>query len=120
MRIKIHYLKLQNGLFTSLENSGNTTECIKLMWFLQDSVLEKINILIKSLETYSSCLKAAGICDDSIFNLNSFNKAFGEMYLTAASLIYREEKILYPLVFEYVPDDERQQLISEITALGLL
>ena len=103
--VKSHYLKLQNSLFPALEKYSDNMNCLKLMWHIQDEILDALKILLK-------------IFDTSPFDFVRFNRVYGEMFLKMGNLIYREEKILFPLASAAVSERELLNLLSDIEELG--
>lgn len=84
-----HYARLQNELFPLFETAAQDHDCVALMWSIQDDVLE----LLKRLQS-------PGAAEDGA----AFLKDFGTFYLTAASLVWRERRVLYPAAFRAVPE----------------
>ncbi len=105
--IKSHYLKLQYGLFSALESVGAPTLCIKLMWHLQDSVLHLQNECMDLISTEE-------------WDFNRFNKVYGQMYFLLGTLLYREEKILYPVAYSILPESLQTELVTETDSYGTL
>ncbi len=88
--LKDHYIRLQNGLFPLFEEAFADHACVTLMWTLEDKALA----LRKSLLALpDSALLAAG---------SGATKALGAFYLLARSLIWREERILYPVAWRMI------------------
>lgn len=82
-----HYQRLQNELFPLFEKSAREHGCVKLMWAIQDDVIAFRRTLLDSQATAES---------------NVFLKTFGQFYLNAGTLAWRERYILYPVVFRMV------------------
>lgn len=82
--IKEHYKTLQYELFPMLEKTQAPTRCTQLMWHLQDSVWPKLQLCIETVSSPQPDYKL-------------FNTTYGPMYFLLQSLIYREEKILFPV-----------------------
>lgn len=106
--VRIHYLKLQYGVFSALEKYGDNISCFKLMWFIQDSVMDNLKNLSGQLERPEE------------FGYERFNRLFGEMYFRISYLFYREEKILFPLAVKIIPDSVQEKLISEAESYGVI
>ncbi|MFA6784110.1 MAG: PAS domain-containing protein [Sphaerochaeta sp.] len=86
--LEVHYTRLQNELFPLFEGSNSHHGCVKLMWSLQDSVLD----LKKQLTT----------CNDG----NDFWKVFAQFYFTLEILVYREQRILFPVAYYSIPEKQ--------------
>ena len=109
--IRSHYLKIQYGLFTAFEESSGDFHCVKLMWHLQDSIQESLKTLI------------AYLTGRIVWDRTAFNKLFGDMFLKMGALRYREENILFPVVFRAVNpvkfEEMKQELIEYGTAFAV-
>jgi DUF438 domain-containing protein len=88
--LRDHYVALQNELFPLFERATPRHACVKLMWALEDDVLA----LKGRLEKSGGDPGTAGGAQDK-----EFWALFGSFFLTAASLEYREQRILLPAAF---------------------
>ncbi len=102
--IRPHYLKLQNSLFPTLEQYLSNMNCLKLMWHIQDGVLNDLKALLKVVEI-------------SPFDFKEFNKLYGDMYFKIGNLIYRERNILFPLVESKIKGEELYKLFKDVEVL---
>lgn len=102
--IKPHYLKLQNSLFPTLEKNITSMNCLKLMWHIQEGVLNNLKTLLK-------------IIDIKPFDFKLFNKIYGNMYFKIGNLLYREEKILFPLAESLIKSEDLNKLFKDIEVL---
>ena len=105
--IKSHYLKLQYGIFSALETVNAPLKCIKLMWHMQDSVWIALN----------NCLD---LLKSETWDYREFNNSYGRMYFLLASLLYREEQILFPAASLIIPEDIQFYLLKEVESYGKL
>lgn len=105
--LAVHYRKLQYGLFSALESAGAPARCIKLMWHLEDRVMVQLKICREILNGESP-------------DYDEFNRIYGQMYFTAASLPFREEKILYPEAWRILPGTVQLELVKETDSHGIL
>jgi len=106
-RIKIHYYKLQYGVFSALEEAAAPTQCIKLMWHLEDTVWPR----------QKNCLE---LLKRDAWDFKTFNRVYGQMFFTLGSLLYRERRILYPVAAAFLPGTVQKKLISETESYGVL
>ncbi len=81
--LSAHYLRLQNELFPLFEQAASEHSCVKLMWAIEDDVLA----LQRSLSSFKGGETA------------EFWRLFGEFFLTAGALVYREQRILFPVAY---------------------
>lgn len=107
-KIRLHYLKLQYGLFTALEKLAPHISCIKLMWYLEDSGLKSLTDCIEMLR------------DEDVFDFKRFNQIYGQLFFIVSSLEYRERKILFPLAIQILPNEVQEDLLSELESYGLI
>ncbi len=89
--LRSHYEALQNELFPLFELASPRHACVKLMWAMQDDVLRLLDSLRLSLS------------DSSLLDEKDFWNKLGGFYLNAASLVYRERRILFPAAFQTIP-----------------
>jgi len=89
-----HYRKLQNRLFPLLEAHARDYRCIRLMWSIQDDVLAGL----KELRNFST----PGAGNDP----EGFYRILGRFVMDARALIFREERILFPLAWKSIPPGE--------------
>ena len=105
--IKKHYLKLQYGVFSALEAEGAPTKCIQLMWHLDDSIWPGLKY----------CLE---ILSDDNWDFNQFNKTYGQMFFLLGSLIFREDRILFPVAYQYLSEDIQRKLMLDAESYGII
>lgn len=105
--LRSHYLKLQYGLFSALESAGAPAQCIKLMWHLEDSI-------------WPSLKDCRALLTMKEWDFKSFNRIYGQMYYLLGTLLYREEKILYPVAAASLPEALQRTLVKETESYGIL
>ncbi|MGE4584137.1 MAG: PAS domain-containing protein [Sphaerochaeta sp.] len=81
--LKEHYRRLQNELFPRFERASEQHACVKLMWLIQDNVLD-FQKQVTAFEGTSA---------------QSFFTVFGRFYTNVEILRYREHYILYPVAY---------------------
>ena len=86
-----HYRALQNRLFPLLETHARNYRCIRLMWSIQDDVLAGL----KELRSF----RTGGTGKDP----ERFYQVLGRFVMDARALIFREERILFPLAWKSIP-----------------
>jgi len=84
-----HYVSLQNALFPLFEQASPSHACVKLMWTLEDDVLALRKKLCEN----------EGMADEK-----EFWKVFGDFFVLAGSLAYRERRILFPVAWRAIPE----------------
>ncbi|MDT8298073.1 MAG: hypothetical protein RQ801_07225, partial [Spirochaetaceae bacterium] len=102
--ISSHYRKLQYGLFPALEEFQSHSHCVKLMWKIQDDVTAMLRGLVSDTDGFK--------------DRKALNRVFGSMYLKTGTLIYREEKILFPVTLDAIPADRFEGMQSDLEEYG--
>lgn len=105
--IKKHYLKLQYGVFSALESAGAPTKCIQLMWHLEDTVWPRLKDCLDMLSTKE-------------WDYNQFNKTYGQMFFLLGSLVLREDRILFPVAYQYLSEDIQKKLMLDVESYGII
>jgi DUF438 domain-containing protein len=103
-KIDKHYIVKENVLFPLLEKEWEFSSCLKLMWSYHDDVRAEIKQVISLLEATE-------------FDLKQFNKLIGSLYFNIYTIIYREEKVLYPYAIKTI-EQELAFLLKEGRDLG--
>ncbi len=104
-KIDNYYIIKENVLFPLLEKKWNEFNCLKVMWSFHDDIrtnLKKLMILLSK----------------DIFDLKSFNRLIGAVYFNINAIIFRDKKILFPFIFETIPNDLLNTLLSESLEIG--
>ncbi len=89
--LKAHYLKLQNELFPALEAAGAPALCTRLMWYLQDAIWPRKRECLLLMDA-----------DQWEWDYNRFNSSYGQLFFRISSLLYREERILFPVASKFM------------------
>lgn len=104
--ITAHYRKIEYPLFSAMEDCMEEFGCSKLMWHLHDLIMKGLKSLIHRLETEDNPLD------------KDFNRVFGEVFLKMSAVSYREETILYPVVYRAVPEERFTRMLGELEEFG--
>ncbi len=91
-KIDVHYRVKENILFPVLERKWKSHQCLKLMWSFHDDIRKNIKATIDCLEAET-------------FDLRLFNKLSSRVFFNVHTIIFREEKILFPLMLENMGDE---------------
>ncbi len=104
--IGLHYEKKENILFPVFERKHPRWRCVTLMWSMHDRVREEMATI-------------AGLTGGELKpDLQSLNASFGRLFFAAFAILFREERILFPLVASLLSRSERFGLYAESKALG--
>jgi uncharacterized protein len=90
MQVVIHYARKENQLFPYLEKKNFNTPST-IMWTLHDDIRESLKYHKKMVER--SNFEAAFATQESLFD-------------SILEMIFKEEKILFPVCLELIPQDE--------------
>lgn len=104
--VSVHYEKKENILFPVFEKRHPRWRCVTLMWSLHDRVRGELAALPGALGSPGP------------LELPALNAAFGRLFFAAHAVIFREERILLPLVSGLLSREEREELYRESRALG--
>jgi len=88
-----HYIRKENILFPQLEKIWQDYRCLQVMWSLHDDARKSIRKLKQSLQMDEMAME-------------QFNQQIGELFFSVYPLIYREEKILFPVAVEEIPQKD--------------
>ncbi|NOY50903.1 MAG: DUF438 domain-containing protein [Chlorobi bacterium] len=105
-KIDLHYRVKENILFPVLERKWENHQCLKLMWSFHDDIR-------KNLKATIDCLEAA------TFDLQHFNKTSSRVFFNVHTIIFREEKILFPLMLENMGDESFDEMLKQTIGPGL-
>ncbi len=103
--IGLHYVKKENILFPYFEARYPHYRCISLMWALHDDVRSAFSRLPALLDSEPVDAKATGAL-------------LGRLFFDAHALVFREEKVLFPIVAGLLDVGERRALYVESRAMG--
>jgi DUF438 domain-containing protein len=100
-----YYLIKENLLFPVIEKHLPEFRCLSVMWSFHDDIKRNLKRAIQILKNGSTDLK-------------EFNRSTGDVFFNMNAIKFREERILYPLVADVVPQKELQNLFAESLELG--
>lgn len=104
--IDLHYTVKENVLFPVLEKHWKKHQCLKLMWSFHDDIRQNLKITIESLEAKE-------------FDLKHFNKISSLVFFNIYTIIFREEKILFPIMKENIELDVLDDMLRQCHEMGL-
>lgn len=102
---ELHYIKKENILFPYLEKTFEQHRCISLMWSFQDDFRKGI----KSIESVINSEKP---------DLQRLNRELGELFFVIFPLIFREEKIVFPIAMRAVPPQAWDDMLNQSMDIG--
>ena len=105
IKIDGHYTLKENVLFPALENNWEHYDCLKLMWSFHDDIRKNIK-------------KTIDIIDAKEFDLMLFNKVSTVVYFNIKTIVFREEKVLFPTILETISKSDLNQMLKESIDIG--
>ena len=100
-----YYLIKENILFPLIEKYVADYRCISVMWSIHDDIRKNINQLIDILNLNDTDLK-------------HLNRLTGDIFYNIYSIIFREERLLFPVIQKYIPADEIENIWNESVESG--
>ncbi|MHB9140256.1 MAG: PAS domain-containing protein [Paludibacter sp.] len=100
-----YYLIKENIIFPLAEKHLSNYRCINVMWSIHDDIRKNINDLLDSLKQGKTDLKY-------------LNRLTGEIFYNIYSIIFREERLLYPYIQKLIPANEIEALWNESVESG--
>ncbi len=104
-KIDKHYTLKENILFPILENNWEFYDCLKLMWSFHDDIRKNIKRTIEIIDTKE-------------FDLALFNKVSTVVYFNIKTIIFREERVLFPTILETLDEKLLNTMLSESVHIG--
>lgn len=101
-----HYTVKENILFPILEAHWNEHDCLKLMWSFHDDIRQNLKKILALLGSEN-------------FELKTFNTLAGLLFFNMSTIIFREERILFPIMMETLNENKQQQMLFELSEMGL-
>lgn len=106
-KYKTYYVVKENVLFPLIEKHIPEFRCLSVMWSFHDDIKRNLKEILVQLN------------NENLFDLKSFNRLVGDLFFNIYAIKFREERILYPLVEELIPESELHALFSESAEIGL-
>jgi len=100
-----HYTLKENVLFPLIELKWENSQCVKLMWSFHDDIRNNIKRTIELLNPKD-------------FDLKEFNVVSSKVYFNMKTIIFREERILFPVIMETIDDEDLHQMLINSKEIG--
>jgi uncharacterized protein len=101
----LHYLKKENILFPCIEKTFPGYRCLHIMWSFHDD--------------FRKCLKDLNeLLIQPLPPLEEVNKLLGKLYFVVYPVIFREEKIIFPVAFKAIPPADWDSMIQQSGETG--
>ncbi len=105
LNVKKHYITVQNVLFPVLEQKWQYHQCLKLLWHIHDQILANIQRTLDILRASSLDLKL-------------FNSVSSAVYFDVYTIIFREDKVVFPVVMETIDIEQINSLLPQALETG--
>ena len=90
----------ENVLFPALERVWTDYRCVQVMWSYHDDIRRDLQGLINEMEK-------------NPFDIKAFNKFLGNIYYNMHTIVFRDDRILTPVMLETFPAEELNRLLEE-------
>lgn len=104
-QFNLHYIKLENILFSYIEKHVQESGCLPLMWSYHDDIRNHIKDTLLELK-------------QKPVDLKKLNRCIGDLYFDIYAMRFREEHILFPVVFDRIPDKEIEEMTHQSFDVG--
>jgi DUF438 domain-containing protein len=102
---ELHYLKKENILFPCIEKTFPGYRCLQIMWSFHDD--------------FRKCLKDLyELFAQKIPPLEEINHLLGKLYFVVYPVIFREEKIIFPVAMKAIPPHEWDSMLQQSAGTG--
>jgi len=101
-----HYIIMQNIVFPEMEKHFKYFRCVKLMWAFHDDIIQYINDTLV-------------ILNDEDFDIKSFNKVSSKIYFNVSTIIFREENVLFPLMYLHLTEESFKNMNNQLPEFKL-
>ena len=100
-----YYLIKENVLFPLLEKRWKDYRCLGVMWSYHDMVRKDLMLISQLLE-------------EDVMDLTRFNRKAGDIFFNMYALCFREERILFPVIMDTIPEEQLNELLPECLEIG--
>ncbi|HKL76696.1 MAG TPA: PAS domain-containing protein [Halanaerobiales bacterium] len=102
-----HYVRKENILFPYLEKKWDNYSPLQVMWSLHDDIRKGLKELLELLEK------------ENKLN-NEIRKKFGQLFLTMYRMVFKEEKIIFPIAVETLTENEWKEIQKQSLEEGYI
>ncbi|MDP3915915.1 MAG: PAS domain-containing protein [Bacteroidota bacterium] len=104
-KMDLHYQIKENVLFPLIEAYMPDYYCLQVMWSLHDDIRANIKTIV-------------GLLAEPGFDLKQFNRLAGDVFFDMYAIRFREERILFPVALELIPEKELSLLLNHSIEIG--
>jgi DUF438 domain-containing protein len=100
-----YYRIKENVLFPLLEKQWKEYRCLKVMWALHDDIRNKLHQVVDLLS-------------GETMDMTRLNRLAGDIFFHMYAIRFREERILFPVIMDTIPDELLNGLLPECAGIG--
>jgi PAS domain S-box-containing protein len=104
-KMDLHYQIKENVFFPLVEEYMPNYQCLQVMWSFHDDIRNNLKSVIQML-------------DGPDFDLQKFNRLSGDVFFNMYAVKFREERILFPIAMDIIPEKELNALVNESIEIG--
>ncbi len=104
-KIDLYYQIKENVLFPLIEKHLPDYRCLQVMWSFHDDIRRNLKEVVEMLKQKD-------------FDLKKFNRLLGDIFFNIYAIKFREERILFPVISEIIPENDLNALIPESLEIG--
>jgi DUF438 domain-containing protein len=101
----LHYIKKENIFFPYVEKHLEAYRCLPLMWSYHDDIR-------------SFAKEIVGMIDSGSIDMKRLNRLIGDLFFTMYAIRFREEYILFPVVFDLIPTTNWTAMMEQSFEVG--
>lgn len=101
----LHYIKKENILFPYVEKYLSEYRCLPMMWSYHDDIRQYLKDIVELIRNNPTDLKR-------------LNRLLGDLFFTMYAIRFREEYILFPVVFDRIPEAEMNGMMEQAFDVG--
>jgi len=101
-----HYAVMQNIVFPEIERGIKEHRCLQLMWAFHDDISMNIQKTLEELQA-------------EYFDLAQFNVASSKVYFAINTILFREENVLFPIMFELLDESSFPKMLHQLREFKL-
>ena len=105
MQFEVHYVKKENILFPYIEKYLEEYGCLPLMWSYHDDVRKYSKEIVAAVEHGNPDMKR-------------LNRLLGDLFFILYAIRFREEYILFPVIFSLIPGETWDEMMRQAMAEG--
>lgn len=104
-KFNLHYIKKENILFPYIEKHLPEYRCLPMMWSYHDDIRNYQKEIIELIQKKP-------------VNLKRLNRLLGDLFFNMYAIRFREEYILFPVVFDMIPEAEMFEMMEQAFDVG--